>query len=457
MQTKIIYEFKTVLLAALLSVTFSASGEESAVESVEANQVRSAVINAELEEQKQKLIQKLVGVNSVQNFAGTVENFLPNFQLATVLSEGDLSNTADQVALDLSFILQKAKSSDNDAKLKVLINRRSDISEDLAKTFDEATKAAFSDDVGSLDDISVSFFYNITSQRFGRAPGKHLNRFTKYVEALDGLPTIIKLRNELANISNGFDNAQAPGSEGPILGSSSAIENDLISVRTKLTAELDRQLTLNGLNQFYKLVSNQPQLNFGFEYKSRDPLVGADEFEGKLNYEMGFTNINSLNRHLKTLGACAESERGCSYQKYGSYMNSERVRRGLISNKRLSFSLAYSDISDHVFEHKHISFKKKGGGKLTAKLSYGRSLITLQDTEPTWRVDLALSVEEYVSDTEGNDRYIGNLSFTKKLANGLSLPISFQYANKSEFLSDDNNQVSGHFGLKYDFKSLFTQ
>jgi len=56
-----------------------------------------------------------------------------------------------------------------------------------------------------------------------------------------------------------------------------------------------------------------------------------------------------------------------------------------------------------------------------------------------------------MGNSEGVDRIVGSATLTYRVDEKLSIPFTIEYANRSEFLSDDTNTISANLGFKYDF------
>ena len=401
---------------------------------------------------KDRLIKEITGLNSVQSISSTIENFLPNFQLATILAEGDASGAADQIQLDLSFVFggKKGSDKDNDAKLKFLINRKPELSKDLAEVLSDMDKTAAQDQLDSSEDISLSMAYNITNKKYGRSAAVHQPYFAHIVRSVydtDDDDTFNALAKKRKKAFLDFMAQDSQAEEGRFDPTTIAKMRSALDVNTEYETLIKQRIQSSYIADFHKLVDNQPQINFSLDYNDRDGLVGQDELVVKASYEIGFVNVNSLKRDIGECGAsnCLDA--------YSSYM--QRNSKQLKTNSRFSISLLYSDLDDQSYKTQTVDYFKKGGSKFVLEAKYGRTLSQNGNGDDVWRLDAGISAHEFSNRETGNDRIVGQIAFTKKLANGLSMPFSIEYANKSEFLSDESTQISGHFGLKYDFQNLF--
>src|SRR5207302_7660134 len=82
---------------------------------------------------------------------------------------------------------------------------------------------------------------------------------------------------------------------------------------------------------------------------------------------------------------------------------------------------------------------------LIGSLTYGRSIT--QAAGRDGRLDVSTSYENVSNDPKKKDRFVGSMTFTQKITDTMSLPLSLIYANHSQFLSNVNRKLNVHFGL----------
>lgn len=411
----------------------------------------------------EEVINALSSVDGLDGISSSLTNFLPDFQFASLFAEGDPFGGQDQVKVNFGYFLFDRKefdNEDNNTKLVALVNRNSMISPDIVTAFGEDVTSPLSGDIGSLDDIEFQFSYTRNSKVMGRSLLKNRRLFSRLAKETYRQNALQiaqqkqeKLMFELLE-SPEFTDIDIP--DGANLKTISDLANDINQKRraARLTKEIYKvddslrklaanQLISSNMSKFGALISNQPQTSLTLKYRSRDDLVGADEVELEFRYEFGLANLNKLRKKVCGSSSCDN----ISLEAYQSALkNDKEFMKRLESNDRFSFSLSYSDISDHRFSVAENSFFKKGGSVLKASASYGRTL-----TQGISRIDVGVNLEEFSDDDAGNDRLSGGVTYTHRLSERLSLPITLEFANKSEFLSDESSQFGGHIGFKWNF------
>jgi len=408
---------------------------------------------------KDALIERVIGISQVSSLSSSIEDFLPDFQLASFLQGGDTFGGSDQVVIDLAQLLYSDQVKSNNIKLKAVFNRNPDLSPDVATFFGDDQSGMLSEQIGETDDYEVSFSYSYVNDRFGRNYSAYLGDFSDLSLNLLNLENthskakkdltayLIKMSLQERKCEQLLDRNADPICKG--------FEFDEVEVERRLQAELDTLATLSlqtGVNRFSDLVSNQPQLILSGKYRIRDELVGQDEFSVQLKYEHGFANLNRYKKFR-----CQDLDENqvlglYEILNFACYINNERTHAALDAGDRVFASIEYISVDDQNLSFNEQAFFKRGGDKLIATLGYGRSLT--KGIFRNARVDVSVNWEEFLGDTEGEDRAVASLIYTKKLGKNISLPITLQIANKSEFLADDTSQFGGHIGIKYDFSEI---
>ncbi len=87
--------------------------------------------------------------------------------------------------------------------------------------------------------------------------------------------------------------------------------------------------------------------------------------------------------------------------------------------------------------------------KLIVSAGYSRNFAAASTSQQPFRLDFVAKYEDVSNDPMRNDRLVATLTVTSKFG-GLSLPFGLVYANHSEFLTDVDEELSAHLGLKFD-------
>ena len=100
------------------------------------DKVKKDSLAIETSQTKKELNQILTPATSgLSGFGSVVENFLPDFQLASLLAGNE---DANPITMDFGYFIFTKRESANDenqSKFKVTINRGADLSEDLSNFF----------------------------------------------------------------------------------------------------------------------------------------------------------------------------------------------------------------------------------------------------------------------------------------------------------------------------------
>jgi len=438
---------KTIVYLVLVTILISAKA-------VLADQELEKQIDARDQITKDSIKSLLSGLSSnIDGFSSTIDNFLPDFQLSSLLLDDE--NSKSPIVADFGYLLfRDNKDFENNAKLQLKINRGSEVSKDLAASFTPEEVVSFSQQIDDFDDLELTFSYNIVSQKFGRDFEPHRPFFTQLSKGIFGSKQVTEakqIRNEAQVKLDGNEEIISLMAGSSLLPCKELTQkykfdneqqNSCMDFNSAQKIILSAEADYNSLNPQYiaVLVNNQPQLQFSGSYKKKDDLIGADELSLKVSYEFGSTNLNTLYRKMNANQKFIDVYRDLSE----SYVHSK-------NDGRFKLALEYSHLDDHKFSVNQTNFIKKGGEKLTATAAYGRSILFAKDNTPTMRLDVSLDIEEFLDDTEGNDRYVGTATLTRKISDNLSVPISIQYANKSEFLNKDSKEVFANIGFKYEF------
>jgi len=394
---------KTIVYLVLVTILISAKA-------VLADQELEKQIDARDQITKDSIKSLLSGLSSnIDGFSSTIDNFLPDFQLSSLLLDDE--NSKSPIVADFGYLLfRDNKDFENNAKLQLKINRGSEVSKDLAASFTPEEVVSFSQQIDDFDDLELTFSYNIVSQKFGRDFEPHRPFFTQLSKGIFGSKQVTEakqIRNEAQVKLDGNEEIISLMAGSSLLPCKELTQkykfdneqqNSCMDFNSAQKIILSAEADYNSLNPQYiaVLVNNQPQLQFSGSYKKK------------------------------------------------SYVHSK-------NDGRFKLALEYSHLDDHKFSVNQTNFIKKGGEKLTATAAYGRSILFAKDNTPTMRLDVSLDIEEFLDDTEGNDRYVGTATLTRKISDNLSVPISIQYANKSEFLNKDSKEVFANIGFKYEF------
>jgi len=231
--------------------------------------------------------------------------------------------------------------------------------------------------------------------------------------------------------------------------------------------QLDALYREQGIDAFADLLDNQPQLIFEISHRDREELVGADETIGTFRLEWSKANLkNAMSRE------CHEQLEDEDYLDVGPSVRSEclkeyreyvAARRNTIEKgHRISFSIDYADVDDISVPHSVLGQSPEestmddgpivipGSNRLDVSLGWSRTFNG--DGGSPVVFDLVATYErlEDSDDTfRPDDRILATLSITRSFG-GVEVPFAVVYANHGEFLTEVDEQLSAHVGLRYD-------
>ena len=457
----------------LYSFSISAQSLEEFIPG-DSNKIETQLVNREYTSTQEDLKSWLTsGSANVEGFASLLDSFISDVEISSLFGglDGD-KNTP--ITFDYNFNLF-GDSLDNDAQFQLTLNTNSKISEDLAGALGLDLTSQLEKKLNDLDNIKLSFSYSFINEKYGVGIGQHQSLFREAMSSaiqredfsklkldlmatqnqlyeMDGMDQLLVSQAVTANkidcefvriylLKRYLDNKSAASAQeesnqaNALCKKRQSLTERLNGTSIKLTSEYRPYL-------FASLIANQPQFQISGSIVSKDDLVGPDEFSIKLSYSFGADNLNKV-RRLAEANSISFSESYLAFVNDPKYFNVK-------DDGKFSLSLEYINIDDHKFSLQDVDFLKLGGERFEGSLGYSKTLIW-EDHKPNLKMDLSASFEEFLGDNEGKDRFVATATFTKKINSKLSIPISIQYANRSEFLSNDNDEFTGNIGFKYDF------
>jgi hypothetical protein len=277
-------------------------------------------------------------------------------------------------------------------------------------------------------------------------------------------------------------------------------ESDLLAqLNAAVPAWKDLENNISALNlaALPELIDNQPQLVVKGTFREADPVVGPDTQAVSLTYEMGTRNLNAVLREYRALKAeSSELNAGVNSESQRQIEQSLRLKalgtitssEDLASEDRYVFSITYKDTDPYDFSRdytesvssadatepvevpRNASLSLPGSTEWVGRLTWTRFLrsrrmrgtdllrasnnadLTLTKVpEPEEKPRLSLTLERF--EVSGNpklqDRTVGRLTLTLPAPGNMTLPISITYADKSEFLGEQDRTFGAHVGISY--------
>ena len=211
-----------------------------------------------------------------------------------------------------------------------------------------------------------------------------------------------------------------------------------------------KALSQGKFSQFASLVDNQPQAYLEINHRERGTVTGPDESSLKVVFEFGLVNVNRLQKWAprNLTGDCKvwNNSKNNSKKSLGCLSGYLKKKGGnLDDGSRFSLSVERVEVDDFAFAlpEDGVDFQLDAVDKTIIALGYGRRLDFDGEGKELTRFDLKVSHEDVSDDLQRDDRTLAELTLTRKLIGDFSLSLSLNWANKPEYLVDDDGEELG--------------
>jgi|CXWL01.1.fsa_nt_gi hypothetical protein len=442
-----------------------------------------------------------------QNTAGVKEDFNSRLALLALVAGDPSEDTDGNLVFDLNFLVAGTGLGRN-AKLQAIVNPSPKVGDAVAGQLPEDGRddlvSKLEKTLDDTDDITFTAAYSLQGERWGRSFEQYQQAFSGIVKdalatvgrrapvaplipVIDGLRAcwaskVVELQSAQTELDTGDDkdgrrperesrlqslrDVLASYPEEPELKSATyemfgrlcdaatsrklrdGVERTLAAVGADMTLT-QNALAEHGASLFAKLVDNQPQFFLSLRQHERGGLVGANETAFEASFEFSQTNLNTA------FGRCRPSPAETCFDEYTKFTQSSTNQTAINAGNRFSAKLQYSrrEALDVDLSAEGIApFSLAGGHSFMFTLGWSRRLAVAAETEPETEpmlIELDASYENVSDDPLRRDRGVATLTVTRKLANGISLPIGLTYANHSKYLGQQDAQLSAHLGLRF--------
>lgn len=302
----------------------------------------------------------------------------------------------------------------------------------------------FDDSLSNTDDATFSAAFEPTGQTFGRSITPHRQMFTWMQAALF---------SELPKINGGLLNA---------IVASGGIETSLIST---LTADQAAAFQSAAVQQavltktygtferaFTKLLNNQPQLFATAIFEARRNIVGPNELTGKVTYEMTGRNLNGFRRGAGAgcVGPSPKLDAAACAAALVDYANEQTL-----GDDRLALSAEYHHAGRRWIAdtESNLAFGYPRVRSFVYNITYGRTMVGTMTTPNSGRIDLSVQYEDKRNagdpTKDVRSRATGSITYTQKMSENMSFPISLVYANRASDLTNVDRKLNVHFGIVF--------
>ncbi len=331
-----------------------------------------------------------------------------------------------------------------------------------------------------LDDFTIGFSLNVISEKHGRNFRPHAAEisqlFSLILERAGDQPLLIGsavaiMDSAATRINPALETDAACRPTGPD-GVSIAVDEILIRcidagylerVYSKFSelaersaaAEAQRSQLLKywGFDQIADLLNNQPQVNGGIEYRSRDDIAGPSEWMATVRREWGFSNLNRLrtycNRLSRAQGQVSQRQQTAAFSPecLYSYLRDRRPSQGerawmsISAGLRPSYKITLPDDT--------VALNLPRKWNVAPAAGYGRYLWINDAGKQQGRFDASVKGEIGIEDEVRQDRVVLSLNYTQRVTDQMSGIIGLIWANKPEFVGEVTRKARANIGLTY--------
>lgn len=405
------------------------------------------------EETQRQVAAANTGLTNLTSPSGSaLKDFLSAFSAS--VESSTLTNNGNTLTLDTN-LPALFTGDQHTLKLQIVVATAQLDSQIVQKLGSNAAQVtALEDQLSSTDDVTGSLSYNPATTFVGRSIRPHADFFDALVAAAfptqDALDAARRNAIRKANITN-------PGQPFSAIADADARAEAIQAFQASASALGTALENTDAMrNSFALLMSNQPQAFASGLYHYRNELVGPDEYSVKATYEMSSRNLRSFYRLYRnctpaTFRNIAAADRTIAA---ADCLTKLTQYAAPLANKdsgaRLSFSLEYENSGARSY-----TLPDNLGTVTNAQSNSTLATLVLgfvpmgRASGPTGRLDFSASYEDVTGDPLKNDRFVASATYTQKINDTLSIPISLVYANHEQYLSNVNEKLNAHFGLIY--------
>jgi hypothetical protein len=312
----------------------------------------------------------------------------------------------------------------------------------ILETYAESERAdrrtVIEEGLNNFDQTTIKLSWSPQTSRIGRKPSNHQPLFTELVAALDEL----NVNKQAEDASDAAVQRWAQTGDIGALVAAGRLAADAVD-------GLERQLTATDLKLLADLIGNQPQLHLDVTRVLRDDLAGPSGWSAALTYEIGFFNLNRLERQR---GDSKLGEYASRALKRGT-KEAQAFRAGLERRYRLTLKGEYNrddKLEGVVLPGNAGLFSRSSRDKGSYSLTVGSAVFAgdkkLSKALP--RFDLELKFEDPEA-ADQDDRWLGTLTYSQKVSANSRLALTAVWASDPEFRGEVDQEWSARAGLRF--------
>ena len=400
----------------------------------------------------------------VSSSGSAVNDFLS--RLVGSLQTSSLSQNGQTWTFDWDPNLGK----DGQLKLQtVLVDPKVSSQVSTALASNPAAVTALNDDLTATDDVTFSLSWSLVSRTYGRSIDPHRDVFSTLLAGVmpdtaatdDAMFVALQGAGITTSSFNTKFQDMAAGDQTKQLAALNAVE--AASRNGQLALDAATALT----HSFAKMLHNQPQIYVSGMITNRTAVVGPNEIIAKGTFEYGFRNLHNFFRTYRstcdeiTLTAASAPQCATMLEKYAGDTGGPDAGS---DSGRLAISVEYhkADANKVDLPQYSVNLSTKAGHSLIAELTYGRTIAPRPDRK-SGRIDVAVSYQDIqnaaaipsISNPSGDvkDQFLASITYTQKISDTVSFPISLVYANHASYLPSVDRKLNANFGIQYKMPS----
>ncbi|NJL27807.1 MAG: hypothetical protein HC897_07875 [Thermoanaerobaculia bacterium] len=431
---------------------------------------------------------------------GSLTDFLPLFDFAI-----DAIDTADdQKSVTVSFSPVKVGpfgEIDFTAKISEPQPFESLLNE-IPEAARAAQKEAISKDLGDYSDILWSATYGLQWKvhthwsdtprlLFGRNPNLYESLIHELMSEVMAETVWPLMSEEVGRIlgrceaeigertgEGDLDNLEATKVRALLEGNSVCSWEDYkqaLAERQNQLAAVNAKLEDQQIDQLTAMIDNQPQLTLTASMRDFDDLAGQDETSAMLKFEIGTRNFNTVLREYRRMtkrkasgvpNAPAPSTMA-ALEVVGKrpYEKKDKLTLALVWRQRDDYSITYEFTEkatdpasgEEVEFPRSVSLDLEKRNEWCGMAMWSRSLPSQSfkrgDQKIVPRLEGAIEYVDVQGDPKRQNRLVARVSYLLPGPEGMTLPFTVTWADKSEFLGEQDQVFGAHLGISYKIKS----
>ena len=318
------------------------------------------------------------------------------------------------------------------------------------------------DSLDQADDITASATYSPSTDRFGRTFANHQDLVESLMNAVManlGANSTARLLANFGDLARGTTLTQ----DTPFTVITNAAQQASVIAAFQTAAASQPQFaqeTETVVNNVAELINNQEQIYVSGTYNALNSLAGASSWAVTGTYAVGGKNVTKFLAAQQKLGNCniaqmVQEQKNLAspptvsqtcLQQLNQYVGNDAIDQAW----RLALTLDFSRTDANTINISQLStpLTTPQVNSQIISLTAGRRLDPPSSSRER-RIDITAGYENVSDNPNLDDRIVASVTWTQEITDTFSLPITLSYANKSQYLPEDDHDLSAHFAVSY--------